>query len=79
MKAKLFGKHVSAFEGRENGGPLKCFVGCRVEDEDLLEWPAHGEWLTPTEARRLAKNLLKAADYVEAHEAKAKGVREVVE
>lgn len=79
MKKRLFGKHVSAFRGVYNGGPLDGFVGCLVDEEMTLERCICGEWLTPTEARRLAKNLLKAADYVEAHKAKAKGVREVVE
>lgn len=75
MKSKIFGKHVAAFVGSINGGSHRKFIGCCLTDSMTEDFPSQGEWLTPTEARRLAKNLLDAADYCLANTGKT--VREV--
>lgn len=49
------GSSVSSFLGRINGGPLKHYIGVNVE----------GEWLTISQAKRLARLLDEHIDRVE--------------
>lgn len=52
---------VIAFKGKINGSPLRWFISIN-EDE------FSGPWLTPSEARRLAENLLKACEKIKKKE-----------
>lgn len=69
-KQKNFGKHVIAFHGKVNDGPLRPMIAVNLSD--AIDDPCIGdEWLTPTEAERLGKQLLKAAAYIRASEKQA--------
>lgn len=66
-KTKCFGKHIKAFHGHVNGGPLRPYVG--VAPNDDVEF---GEWLSLRQAESLAKNILKAVAHLR-KDAVAKG------
>lgn len=69
-KEKSFGKHVIAFHGRVNDSKMRPLIA--LDPEDVIDDPCLGDvWLSPAEAERLAKQLLKAAAYLRASEERA--------
>jgi hypothetical protein len=71
MKTKKFGRHVVAFDGRMNDKPVREYVGCTF-NHISLDSPQDSEWLSTSQAKKLGQDLIKAAEYIEAHKKKRK-------
>ncbi len=65
---------AQAFEGRKGGRPLQAYVALAEQDEDSKREPwEDGVWLTPSQARVVATQLIKAANQADSlnHKRKA--------